>query len=55
MIKTNLALLLYANYQEEVSTADRIAHEVFEMSKELELDNWAGKEELEQMYQDKRN
>lgn len=55
MIKTNLALLLYANYQEEVSTADRIAHEVFEMSKELELDNWGGKEELEQMYQNKKN
>ena len=49
-IKTNLALLLYSNYQEEVSTANTIAQEVLQMAKELQLKDWTGKEELEQMY-----
>jgi len=53
MIKTNLALLLYSNYHEEVSTADKIAKEVLQMAKELGLKSWTGKEKLEQMYQNK--
>lgn len=55
MIKTNLALLLYSNYQEEVNTANTIAEEVLQMAKDLELNYWAGMEELKQMYQSKRN
>lgn len=55
MIKTNLALLLYANYPEEVSTANTIAKEVLQMAKELELNYWTGRKELEEMYQNKRN
>ena len=55
MIKTNLALLLYSNYQEEVSTANTIAQEVLQMAQELDLKNWEGKEELTQMYRNKRN
>lgn len=55
-IKTNLALLLYSNYQEEVSTANTIAQEVLQMAEELQLKYWKGKEALEHMYQtNKRN
>ena len=50
-INTFLALLLYTNYQDEVSTANRIAKEVLQMSKKLELKNWIRKEELEERYQ----
>ena len=54
-IKTNLALLLYSNYQEEVSTANTIAQEVLQMAEELKLKDWPGKVKLEHMYQNKRN
>jgi len=36
-IKTYLALLLYKEYPDEVSTADEIAKEVLQMGKELGL------------------
>ena len=50
-IKTCLALLLYKNYQEcqeDVSRANEIAKEVLQMGREL--NDWMGKEELEEMY-----
>ncbi len=49
-IKTYLALLLYTKYQEEIHTANRIAQEVLRMGKELEMENWRRKKELEEMY-----
>lgn len=49
-IKTYLALLLYTKYQEDVSTANRIAAEVLQMGKELKLSDWKRKEELEEMF-----
>ena len=36
-INTYLALLLYRSYPEEISTADELSREVFDMSKELRL------------------
>ena len=49
-IKTYLALLLYKEYPDEVSTADEIAKEVLQMGKELGLPKWPEKEELEKFY-----
>lgn len=49
-IKTYLALLLYTNYPEDISTANRIAAEVLQMGKELKLNQWPMKRELEKMY-----
>ena len=49
-IKTYLALLLYKEYPDEVSTADGIAEEVLQMGKELGLPKWPAKEELEKFY-----
>ena len=49
-IKTYLALLLYTNYPEDVSTANRIAAEVLQMGKELKLNHWPMKRELEEMH-----
>ena len=48
-INTYLALLLYTTYPEDVSTACRIALEVLQMGKELKLNDWPRKEELEEM------
>ena len=48
-IKTYLALLLYTNHPEDVSTANRIASEVLQMGKELKLNDWPMKKELEEM------
>lgn len=48
-INTYLALLLYTRYPEDASTASRIASEVLQMGKELELNGWPRKKELEEM------
>ena len=48
-INTYLALLLYTRYPDYVNTAGRIATEVLQMGKELELNYWPRKEELEEM------
>lgn len=48
-INTYLALLLYTRYPDYVNTASRIATEVLQMGKELELNYWPRKEELEEM------
>jgi len=50
-IKTYLALLLYTRYPEDVSTANRIAKEVLEMGEELNMNDWPGKKELEEMFE----
>ncbi|KAL9976683.1 hypothetical protein ACROYT_G014010 [Oculina patagonica] len=50
-IKTFLALLLSTNYQEELDTANRIAKEALQMGKELGLQDWRRKKELEVMYE----
>ena len=49
-IKTYLALLLYTRYPEDVSTAKRIAKEVLQMGKELKMNNWPMKKELEEIF-----
>ena len=46
-IKTYLALLLYKEYPEEVSTADKLSKEIFQMAKELGMQKWPEREELE--------
>lgn len=48
-INTYLALLLYTSYPEDASTASRIASEVLQMGKELELNGWPRKKELEEI------
>ena len=52
-IDTYLALLLYRNYPEEISTADELSREVFDMSKELKMQKWRESAVLETFY--KRN
>ena len=47
-INTYLALLLYKHYSEDKSTAHKLSNDVFNMSKELDMDKWSGKNELEQ-------
>ena len=49
-INTYLALLLYKHYSEDKSTADKLSNDVFNMSKELNMDKWSGKNELEKFY-----
>ena len=49
-IKTYLAFLLYTRYPEDVSTANRIAKEVLQMGKELKMNDWPRKKELEEMF-----
>ena len=52
-INTYLALLLYRSYPEEISTADELSREVFDMSKELKMEKWRESAVLETFY--KRN
>ena len=51
-IKTYLALLLYQRYPEDVCKARTIAREVLQMGKELKLNDWTRKEELEEIFKD---
>ena len=50
-INTNLALLLYRNYPDEVSKAKELAKNVFKMAKELKMENWFHRDELRAFYQ----
>ena len=45
-INTNLALILYKYYPDEVRKAKKLAKNVFSMAKELKMKNWFHKEEL---------
>ena len=47
-VNTYLALLLY-QYPAENEKADTLSKEVFDMSKELGMDEWRGKKELEEL------
>ena len=52
-VNTYLALLLYQHYNEDSTAkekADTLSKEVFKMSKELGMDEWRGKKELEELY-----
>ena len=50
-INTNLALLLYRNYPDEVHKAKELAKNVFSMAKELKMENWFHRDELRAFYQ----
>ena len=50
-INTNLALLLYRNYPDEVRKAKELAKKVFSMAKELKMENWFHRDELRAFYQ----
>ena len=50
-INTNLALLLYRNYPDEVRKAKELAKNVFSMAKELKMENWFHRDELRAFYQ----
>ena len=50
-INTNLALILYKYYPDEVRKAKELAKNVFSMAKELKMDNWFHREELKTFYQ----
>ena len=50
-INTNLALILYKYYPDEVCKAKELAKNVFSMAKELKMDNWFHREELKKFYQ----
>ena len=52
-INTYLALLLYRNYLDEISTADELSREVFAMSKELKMEKWRESTVLETFYKRK--
>ena len=52
-INTYLALLLYRSYPEEISTADELSREVFDMSKELKMEKWRESAVLEAFYKRK--
>ena len=52
-INTYLSLLLYRSYPEEISTADELSREVFDMSKELKMEKWRGSAVLEAFYKRK--
>lgn len=52
-LNTTLAVLLYKKYPKEVKQADKLAKKVFEMNKELKMDEWPESTELETFY--KRN
>ena len=45
-INTNLALILYKYYPDEVRKAKELAENVFSMAKELKMENWFHREEL---------
>ena len=45
-INTNLALILYKYYSDEVRKAKELAKNVFSMAKELKMENWFHREEL---------
>ena len=45
-INTNLALILYKYYPDEVRKAKELAKNVFSMAKELKVENWFHREEL---------
>lgn len=53
-IKTYLALLLYTRYPKDESTANTIAGEVLQMGKELKLNDWRRKKELEEMFKNQQ-
>ena len=50
-INTNLALILYRNYPQEIRKAKKIAKNVFGMAKELKMENWPQSEELRKFYE----
>ena len=52
-INTYLALLLYRSYPEEISTADELSRDVFDMSKELKMEKWRKSAVLEAFYKRK--
>ena len=52
-INTYLALLLYRNYPEEISTADELSREVFDISKELKMEKWRESAVFEESYKRK--
>ena len=50
-INTNLALILYKYYPDEIRKAKELAKNVFSMAKELKMDNWFHRDELKKFYQ----
>ena len=50
-INTNLALILYKYYPDEVRKAKELAKNVFSMAKELKMEQWFHREELKKFYQ----
>ena len=50
-INTNLALLLYRKYPDEVRKAKQLAKNVFSMAKELKMEKWIHRDELKALYQ----
>ena len=50
-INTNLALILYRDYPQEIRKAKKIAKNVFDMAKELKMENWSQSEELKKFYE----
>ena len=49
-IKTYLALLLDEKFPEEIATAGKICEEVLKMGKDLEMESWPKKEDLEKLH-----
>ena len=52
-INTNLALVLYKNYRNDVCKAEELAKDVFRMARELEMENWSQSGELRKFYKTK--
>ena len=52
-INTNLALILYKNYPNEVDKAEELCKDVFHMAKELKMVNWHQSEKLKTFYKKK--
>ena len=52
-INTNLALVLYKNYRNDVCKAEELAKDVFRMARELEMENWFQSGELRKFYKTK--
>ena len=50
-INSNLALLLYRKYPDEVRKAKELAKNVFSMAKELKMEKWIHRDELKALYQ----
>ena len=46
-----MALILYRNYPQEIRKAKKIAKNVFDMAKELKMENWPQSEELKKFYE----